>query len=670
MDTLTITLVLLALVISLSVSYFQYFYRRSSIKEIYLLFLLRSISVFGLLILLINPRFEKKQYVTVKPNLYVAVDNSSSISFTKQDSTVRALAEKIKNSKELNQRFNIEYFTFGSSLKSGTTLNFDESKTNIFEVLQELNTLSKEQVSPIVLISDGNQTLGNTYSYFQSYQEIYPFVIGDTTQLADLELYQVNVNSYTFLNNTFPVEVFLIYKGDKNIKTEFTIESQNSTIYKKAISFSKNEKSVNLTFNLPANRIGNQQFKARIRPFDNEKNTINNNKNFSVEVIDEQTKIALIYDVMHPDVGMLKKSIESNKQRKVELLDISLLNSFDSSYSAYILYQPNIKFQNVFKHIDEQNINVFLITGRSTDWNFINKNQNFLHRDLSLQFESYYPSFNANFNIFQVEDIGFSEFPPLEGYYGDISFSSRHTSILTQFINGIETEAPLLLTFDNSNQRGAVLFGENIWKWRSLSYVQEKSFYKFDNFLSSIIQYLTLVEQMDKIELDFKPFYYSDEAVKIKAMAYDFNFNFNTQAELVVKMGNNSDELPFYSNGRYFEVNLGELNSGSYNFKVLDKQSKEESEGVFTIIEYSIEQELTQSNRSDLEKLALNSGGEIFSPYGFNIFVDFMMNSSKFTPLQKEKTLPVTLIDWKWLLIIIIVSLAFEWFIRKYRGLI
>ena len=670
MNTLTITLVLFALVIAVSVSYFQYFYRKSRIKEIYLLFFLRVFSIFGLLLLLINPKFEQKRYETIKPHLYVAIDNSSSIAFTNQDSTVLALVNKIRDNKELDQRFNIEYFSFGSSVKSGADLNFKESKTNITEVLREMNNLSKEQISPIVLISDGNQTLGNAYSYFQSNQKIYPFVIGDTLQTSDLELYQLNVNAYTFLDNNFSVEVFLHYHGDDIIQTEFIIESQNKIIYKKVITFSKEKKSVHHTFNLPANKVGKHLYKAGIRAFSKEKNTVNNYKNFSVEVVDEQTKIALVYDGLHPDIGMLKKSIESNKQRKVELLDISSLNNYNSSYSAYILYQPNIRFQDVFKYIEDQNINMFLVTGRSTDWNFINKNQNFLRKDISSQFESYYPKFDTNFNIFYTEDIGFSEFPPLEGYFGDVLFSVPNRSILTQFINGIDTEKPLLTTFDNSTQRGAVLFGENIWKWRAQSYGQEKSFFKFDNFLSGIIQYLTLVKPLNKIELDFKPFFYSDEEVKIKAMAYDSNFNFNIQAELFVQIENTSNKIPFYSNGKYFEVNLGELKSGTYNFKVSEEPSKEEIKGTFTIIEYSIEQEVTQTNKSDLEMLALHSDGKYFYPSDFKEFVHQMMNNANFTPVQKEKTIPITLIEWKWLLIIIIVSLALEWFIRKYRGLI
>lgn len=670
MDTLTITLVVLALVIALSISYFQYFFRRTSIKEIHLLFFLRSVSVFGLLILLINPKFDRKILESVKPTLFIAIDNSSSISFSKEDSTVLTLTNKIKNSEEINKRFDVKYFTFGSFTKSGDELNFEESRTNISEVLEVLNKLRNQQTAPIALISDGNQTFGRAYKYFQSNQEIYPFIVGDTMQLADLKIEQVNINAYSFLNNKFPVEVFIHYNGNKNLNSIFTIESQDRIVFEQSIEFTPDKNNVHLEFNLPASTVGKHLYKARIAPFDNEKNVINNIKNFSIEVIDEQTTIALIYDVMHPDIGMFKKSIESNKQRKVELLNINSINKIELNYSAFILYQPNNKFQSVFEFIKNNKSNYLLVGGLSTDWDFINNNQEFFNYNSTPLFEKYYPSYNKNFNVFFVKDIGFGEFPALERSFGDLKIFVPNESILTQFINGVDTKAPLLTTISSSGQRASILFGENIWKWRSHSYLLEKSFQKFDDFLSNIIQYLTIIKKLNAIELEFKTFYYSDEEVKIKARAYDANFNFNDNTELYIQIGNSSTKIPFYTNGNYFEVNLGALKSSNYKFVVVDQQNNAKREGEFSIIEYSIEQEVTHSNVSDLRTLALNSNGEIFYPSQFEKFVDVLSSNDKFRPLQKEKIIPISLIDWKWLLGIIIVSLAIEWFIRKYRGLI
>lgn len=670
MDSLTITLVVLALVIAGSIAYFQYFFKRTDTKEIYLLFFLRSLSIFGLLILLINPKFNNKTFELVKPMLLVAIDNSSSISFTDQDSLIRSLANKFENSAEINTGFDVNYFTFGSSTNSGMSLNFQESKTNIYEVIDELNKLTNQQIAPIVLISDGNQTYGSAYKYFQSNQEIYPFIIGDTMQIADLEIDQVNVNSYSFLDNKFPVEVFLHYSGINKVKTKFTIESQQRIIFEQAVEFTNDKNNVHLQFNLPSNTVGKHLYKARLVPFSEEKNTINNIKNFSIEVIDEQTTIALVYDVMHPDIGMFKKSIEHNKQRKVELLNINSINTDELDYSAFILYQPNDKFESVFEFIKKNKANFLYVGGTSTDWNFINKHQDFLKFNFAPQFEKYYPVYNKEFNVFHVEDIGFTEFPALEGYFGEAKILVPNDNILTQFINGVDTKASLLTTFRMSGQRGGVLFGENIWKWRSYSYQLEKSFQKFDDFLNSIVQYLTIVKKANAIELEYKAFYYSDEEVKIRARVYDTNFNFNENTELHLELEKSPNKTPFYTNGNYFEVNLGALESGTYKFVVSDKQNKTKKEGEFTIITYSIEQEVTHSNKSDLKILAERSDGEIFYPNQFNEFVAYLNNNSKFKTVQKGKTIPVSLIDWKWILGIIIVSLILEWFIRKYRGLI
>ena len=670
MKPLTIALVLLALVIAWTVSYFQYFFRKSSIKEVYLLFVLRIISVFALLILLINPKFDRKIYELVKPSLLVATDNSFSISFTKQDSTVIDLLNKISNSEEINEIFDVKYFTFGSSVKRGEELSFDESKTNISDALDELNKLSNQQIAPIVLISDGNQTFGSAYKYFQSNQEIYSFIIGDTLQLADLKIDQINVNSYSFLNNNFPVEVFLHYKGDEKIQVEFVIESQNRIIFKQNIVFSSNKKSHHLELNLPASKIGKQLYKARINPFEKEKNVINNIKNFSVEVIDEQTKIALVYDVIHPDVGMLKRSIETNKQRKVELLKINEIENYKFDYNAFILYQPNNKFNDVFEYIKNHEVNYLLITGKSTDWNFLNEYQDIINKQITVQTENYYPNYNNNYHLFMVEDIGFSEFPALDGYLGELKFSVPYESILTQHVNGIDTGTPLLASTQTQAQRAIILLGENIWKWRAQSFIMEKSFQKFDEFLSSIIQYLTIVKQLNAIELEFKTYFYSDEDVKVRAKAYDTNFNFNANAEMFIKMEDSPVNIPFYTTGNYFEVNLGALKSGQYRFEVIDTKNNAKRDGEFTVIEYSMEQEVTHSNMADLKALAINSNGKLFHPSQFKYFVDHLKNNGKYTSVQKEKIIPVSLIDWKWLLGIIIVSLSLEWFIRKYRGLI
>ena len=55
---------------------------------------------------------------------------------------------------------------------------------------------------------------------------------------------------------------------------------------------------------------------------------------FSVEVIDEQIKVLILTSILHPDLGVLKKAIESNKQRSAT---ISLINDFYSDGKEFVI---------------------------------------------------------------------------------------------------------------------------------------------------------------------------------------------------------------------------------------------------------------------------------------------------------------------------------------------
>ena len=129
-----------------------------------------------------------------------------------------------------------------------------------------------------------------------------------------------------------------------------------------------------MTALLPANKTGIQVYKANVSSLEKEKNSFNNNYNFAVEVIDQKTEIALISSFNHPDLGALKRSIESNVQRKVTVIkpkEISDLNK----YNIAILYQPTSEFKSFFESNKDLGLNTFIITGTKTDFNYLNQQQ-------------------------------------------------------------------------------------------------------------------------------------------------------------------------------------------------------------------------------------------------------------------------------------------------------
>jgi len=226
--------------------------------------------------------------------LPVIVDNSESISVLKQDSLAKMLSQKIAENSQLKDKYDVQLYSFDDDFYSGKPLDFKGKQSNIHKVAQNLKQLYRNQSFPVVLLSDGNQTVGNDYVYsFQQNNTVYPLVLGDTTSFLDLKINQLNVNKYAFLKNKFPVEVFLQYNGNKAINANFSIQQGNSTVFKQTVSFSGNKKSQEISVLLNADRVGVQTFKAVISSSESEKTKSNNVRNFAVKLIQQSYKMCL-----------------------------------------------------------------------------------------------------------------------------------------------------------------------------------------------------------------------------------------------------------------------------------------------------------------------------------------------------------------------------------------
>ncbi len=100
---------------------------------------------------------------------------------------------------ELNQRFELSDYLFGSGLDTDTVLSFREQQTNIFNAVQDLEALAEKQESAIVLLTDGHQTFGRNYAYMSAKNPVFPIVIGDTLENPDIHISRINVNAYATL---------------------------------------------------------------------------------------------------------------------------------------------------------------------------------------------------------------------------------------------------------------------------------------------------------------------------------------------------------------------------------------------------------------------------------------------------------------------------------------
>lgn len=673
MDTYTIIFSIIALFISIAIAYFQYYYRTKGTGKInLLLFVIRSVVLFLLFLLFINPSIDKTSYVNQKTKLAVLVDNSESTKFFNQEEIVKNIVGSFKSNRQLNNRFDINYYSFGNEFRLNDSLTFNEPQSNLSEALRTVNSFNKNSNSAAVLISDGNQTLGSDYEYSSLSKPVYPVVIGDTINYEDISIAQLNVNRYSFLNNQFPIEALLIYEGNRSVNTRFTIENRGKILFSKRINFSAEKNTQTIHANLKSEKEGINFYKAKLEYLKDEKNTSNNSKSFSVEVIDKQSQILIVSSIYHPDLGALKRSIESDQQRKVtiKLIDEDKLQLND--FQLVILYQPTFQFKDLLNQVTTKKINYLLVTGSQTDWSFLNKENLGIQKNSINQTENYSADFNGGFLTFSQKDIGFDNFPPLVDKFGKTQITVPHQTLLSQKINGFSSKDPLLATIEENNHKRGLLLGEGIWKWRSTSFLNNNSFENFDEFIGNLIQYTSSTKVRNRLDVDIESIYNANSVIKIGAFYVDANFKFDDRATLILTINNKDSEesksFPFSLENNSYQLELDALESGEYEYTVSVEGQNIFRNGVFKVSEYSVEEQFTNANKEKLERLSQKTNGKTFYGNQSQELVNELLNDPRYVTVQKAIQKQQELIDWKWILFIIIGLLTVEWFTRKYHG--
>lgn len=628
--------------------------------------------MFLLLLMLLNPEISSNTTENKKPKLYLLSDQSKSISYFKENDVLDKDISVLMSNNELKEKFEISLLSFGNGIQQVDSIPYSLESTNIYKALTQIQNVSKKDQHAIVLLTDGNQTNGSSLEYIRSKNPVFPVIYGDTIIYNDLAIEQVNTNRFSFLNNNFPIEILVSYNGDQQINSTLRLQKNGKTVFRKKLSFSGTKQSEIITTNLKSNKIGIQYFKAEVLPITTEKNSKNNLKEFSIEVIDEQSKIGLFSTVVHPDIGALKRAIESNKQRKVELINPEKDNYQINEFELVILYQPNIKFQSLVEAIKKDSRNYLLVSGTATDWSFINNMNLGIRKQLLSKNEDFLPKYNSNFLGFYQEDIGFNDFPPLSDVYGRLVFSQPYESFLFQSINGIETNQPLLASLANSNQKVVFILGEGLWKWRSFIFRKQNNFEEFDQFVNTLVQFSTKTKDKSRLRIDYEALYPANSTIIVQAEYLDETLKFDPRVNVEMKLRNRDTQkeisLPFSLKESRYELKVNNLDAGNYEFSVSVIGTNVFKRGRFSISEYSVEEQFSSANRNNMAMIATNTNGKVYYKNQIHTLVEDLVQNKSFYTIQKIQKTTRRLIEWQWILFTIVSLLSLEWFIRKYFG--
>lgn len=652
---------------------YNYLFARTKDKKRPWFAILRAITVFCILLLFIAPKFEFKSYQIIKPQLLLLVDNSRSIDHLNSKEALMEDLKSIQNDAELNSKFEVSTFSFDGSVKMLDSLSFKGNATDIAQAITYPQQVYRDRNKNIVLLTDGNQTAGNSYQYVKLDRKthLYPIVYGDTTRYPDLKINQLNVNRYSYLKNEYPLEVFLSYTGVGDVKTIFKVKEGNNTLYQQPVNFSETQKSLVLNFNLTSSSVGLHKMVAFVDPLPAEKNTQNNSHDFAVEVIDQQSKILILTNTAHPDIAALKNAIESNQQRQVVIKNVNDAVDMDD-FNLVILYGYNSAFAKANSTIKSLNKNTWLILGTKPDISYLNRSSEVFQIENYPQMDDVQPVLNDTYPHFNLESFDFEDYPPVQSPFGQITTSSPIETLMYKQIGPVITQQPLWFTYDLENSKHAVFAGSGLWRWRTESYLNQKDFRNFDELINSQIQYLSSNEKRDRLDVAFKSFYYENDRILFTVQYLNENYQFKDDGILNIEVINTETEdkinRPFLLSNYSYIADLSGLSAGSYSFKVTVQNENLVRSGIFSVLEFDIENQFVNANHEGLKSIATENN--LFFPRQTENLKSVLLKDPLMQDVQREEVVYQSLIDWKILMGLILILLTLEWFLRKYNGLI
>jgi hypothetical protein len=224
---------------------------------------------------------------------------------------------------------------------------------------------------------------------------------------------------------------------------------------------------------LDADVAGVQRFRLRLTNLPEEASTINNQRDFFVDVLDARQKILILAHSPHPDITAIKQSILTNQNYEVTVAYAKKLNVDVRQFDFVILHQlpgKGINISGTLSQLDQRKTPRLFIIGSRTDLNRFNTAQNLLTiRGDDRNTNDVEPILEPGFSVFTIDEQLKNELPnfvPLTAPFGEFDPSPNANVFLKQRISRIDTRYPLLVMGESRDTKVGVLAAEGIWKWR------------------------------------------------------------------------------------------------------------------------------------------------------------------------------------------------------------
>lgn len=679
--------ILLFILMSFGLVYWQYFYKNTFKKELsklrlILLASLRFLVVFFMLLLFLQPSIKNKSYIAHKPTLIFVQDNSKSILYNRDSSYyIDKYPLKVGTLlQELKSKYDVLKIGFGNDVQPLLNWNYNATTTNYSKLFDFLKSnYSNLPDVQVLLASDGIYNSGGNprYQLEDLNFPIHTLQLGDTAEMADVLISSVKSNKIGFVNTSFPVRVGIKATNLKNEKFAITIKKGNKLLIQDEVTADQNLFYMEKDYMLSTTEKGLQKFDVFVRSKAKEHSYKNNKTDFVVDILNTKRNIAICYDQYHPDIAALRSAIEANRNFAVQLINVSKERPQLNNVNLLVFYQiPSLKnsYKGWFQNILRKNIPSLFVIGANSNLNILNQ------ANLGIKLLGFHGDFqksiyqkNDKFSLFELEDeqeINLENLPPLLTPMVDYQFQSENYILAYQKIKNIPTKMPLIAFNTKGNKKIAWIFGEGFWLWKLYSYRLNNTHEYFNGLMNKIIQYLAINSNRDRLIIKHAKDFYEGDNVNIEAELYNKSYQLDNKDKLELILINKDDKTfhyPFQKSGMIYKLSIPFLEAGKYNYQVLTGEKDNlRQKGAFIVRTNNIESNNLQAESRVLQQISKGTRGKYFKDRDLSAVYTFLKNNENVKPILEEKISLKSIINLLFIMIFIIILMILEWFLKKY----
>lgn len=678
----------LFLIIATAVSW--YFYRNTAVSNVrkYVLIALKTMAIFILLALFIEPVLS---YLTGSDKTgrdIVLIDISRS-------SAIENRSEEIKNILEETGINNNEGNVYGFSGSTSEIMNIDSIVFNGYstDLAASLRQIKEQypdgSYSSVTVITDGVFTDGGNPLY-EAQKFLAPFVVlpvGDTAVKKDVVIKKVAANEKAFTGTAVKIKTYFnVFKSApavinlKLLREGIEIKSQQVTTQPGMNNY---EAGFDVTETAP----GKIRYTVTAENLTDELTYKNNKSDFYITYIDNKINILVIsggpgYD--NEFTGSVLKRIGNynityrtqksagefyegpiDSRQFAELSTLFLLNFPTSVTSAALV-------SDISNNTKQFNVPVIFFAGKNSDYQKLGSFEELIPFSISRP--------NSGENMFRLQpvggiDNGLDKIPGLGAtneIFKNVSGIQPKPGSVTLATDKASGE-PVIMNRVSGLSRSSAFLGYGLWRWKlNPGTNAEKT---LEAMLMEMINMTLQKEKRTKLRVyPTKDIFDYTEGVKIYAEVYDDNYlltrNANLTGKVTRKDGTSAGELKFTAVENKFTAELPPLPADDYYIECdAEYNGTYWARDINRFLSDTVNTEYieTSPNIDLLKEFASKTGGALIAPDSIKEYSAILGKLKESLPERevREKYLRFDLWGNKYYLMLVILLFSIEWVLRK-----